>query len=56
MQKKDHLGGVEVWEATGLGNDMDFDPEGGRGVLLFEPPQRVLCFWERVLNQFREKE
>lgn len=35
---------------------MDFDPEGRRGVLLFEPPQRALCFSERVLNRFGEKE
>lgn len=26
---------------------MDFDPEGGRGVLLFEPPQQVLCFFRK---------
>lgn len=30
--------------------------KAGRGLLLFEPPQRVLCFSERVLNQFEEKE
>lgn len=35
---------------------MDFDTEGGTGVLLFEPPQQALCFSERVLNRFRDKE